>query len=45
MFNKGLRSYCMFKEKIRLEGACNMSNFLNRAHACINYDEELLEKE
>lgn len=45
MFKKGLKQDCMFWKKLRLKGACKLSDLLNRAQFYINYEEELLDKE
>lgn len=35
----------MFQENLGLEGACNLSELLNKVHPYINYEEELLGEE
>lgn len=45
MFNKGVRSGFLFREKMALEGVCNLSDFLNKKHPYINYKEEILAEE
>lgn len=42
---KGIRSTCMFREKLGLEGAYNLSDLLGRAQPYIKYEEVLLTKE
>lgn len=37
MFKKGLRSDCMFCEKLGLEKTYNLGDFLNKAQLYINY--------
>lgn len=36
IFIKGLRAYCMFSEKLGLEGVDNMNKFLNKPRPYIN---------
>lgn len=40
IFEKGLRIYCVFREKVGLESARRMSDILIKAHMYINYEEK-----
>lgn len=45
IFEKGLRIYCVFREKVGLESARRMSGILIKAHMYINYEEKILAKD
>lgn len=42
IFEKGIRTKCMFCKKLGLKGAGSRSDLLTRSHPYINYEEKLM---